>query len=239
MQTPDEVDLIDFDSPPRASTKTTPLPKQKQNATAWETCLAESKDTTRYPLVPVIDGPFQGFDDMLYAKADGNYNVGTYFLSYPFTQDTSHTLPFLLPLITVFSLPLTFTPPHIHSPSHSLPLTFTSPHIHSPSHSLPLTFTPSHIHSLSHSLPFTFTPPHIHSLSHSLPLTFTPPHIHSPTNSPSPQSKPLPPPHRPNPRTHHPPPKPPLAGQTHRRNRRLPRRHIPASHGRMERWNGV
>lgn len=77
MQGPDETDLIDFDSPFPASTKNPPMPKQKQNATAWETCLAESKDTTRYPRVPVIDGPFQSFEEMLDAKEYGNYNVGT------------------------------------------------------------------------------------------------------------------------------------------------------------------
>ena len=89
MQTPDEVDLIDFDSPPRPSTKNTPMPKQKQDITAWETCLAESKDKTRYPRVLVIDGPFQGFDDMLYAKENGSHNVGTYFLSSPSIEDSS------------------------------------------------------------------------------------------------------------------------------------------------------
>ncbi|KAG7005940.1 hypothetical protein G7Y79_00017g043220 [Physcia stellaris] len=75
MQRPDATEPIDINSPLPASTNNAPMPKQKQDATAWETCLAESKDTTRYPRVPVIDGPFQGFEEMLDAKEHGNYNV--------------------------------------------------------------------------------------------------------------------------------------------------------------------
>lgn len=83
MQSPHETDLIDFDSPPTPSTQNTP--KAKQAATDWEACLAESKDTARYPRVRVIDGPFQGYDDMLYEKENGNYNIGMYLLSSPST----------------------------------------------------------------------------------------------------------------------------------------------------------
>ena len=165
MQRPDATDLVDINSPLHASTKNAPMPKQKQDATAWETCLAESKDTKRYPRVPVIDGPFQGFEEMLDAKEHGNYNIGMWILS-PETLFLSFFIISLHPLPT---------------PSQSPPLT---------------------------------TPP-------------------------SQNSKPLPPPHRPNPRTHHAATEPPRKGQTHRRHRRLPRRHVPASHEGVEGWDGV
>ena len=77
MQRPDATDLVNINSPLPPSSNNAPMPKQKQDATAWETCLAESKDTKRYPRVPVIDGPFQGFEEMLNAKASGDYDVGT------------------------------------------------------------------------------------------------------------------------------------------------------------------
>ena len=90
MQRPDATGPIDFTSPLPASTNNPSMQKQKQDATAWETCLAESKDTTRYPRVPVIDGPFQGFEEMLDAKEHGNYNVGTWILSCLCTKGTTH-----------------------------------------------------------------------------------------------------------------------------------------------------
>ena len=80
MQRPDAPKLVDINSPLPTNTNNPSMQKQKQEATAWETCLAESKDTKRYPRVPVIDGPFQGFEEMLNAKEHGEYNVGTWIL---------------------------------------------------------------------------------------------------------------------------------------------------------------
>ena len=94
-------------------------------------------------------------------------------------EDSTSTLTFI---------PLTFIPPHLHSPSPSFPLTFIPPHLHPPSPSFPLTFIPPHLHSPSTSfpltfIPLTFIPPHIHFPSPSFPLTFIPPHIHFPSPS--------------------------------------------------------
>ena len=60
----------------------------KDAAHAWKTCLKESHDMNKYPVVPIVEGPFKkhGFDEfeeMWKAKQNGNHNISMYFLFIP------------------------------------------------------------------------------------------------------------------------------------------------------------
>ena len=82
----------------------------KDAASAWEACLAASQDETKYPLVPVIEGPFSKgpsdeFEEMLKAKKKGNHNFGTHssFYSFPFPPISTYSIsPFFTTKILVF-----------------------------------------------------------------------------------------------------------------------------------------
>ena len=78
----------------------------KEAAHAWKTCLAESHDMNKYPIVPVVDGPFKKdgldeFEEMWKAKENGNHNISMYFLFILF--------PFpLIPINAIFNFSLPF-----------------------------------------------------------------------------------------------------------------------------------
>lgn len=88
MQRPEDTDLlidIDLPSAPLAQNSFT---DKSTAAQGWEACLEDAKDMTRYPRIPVIEGPFANDEEMLAAKAKGNYNIGKH-LSPTFPIDLS------------------------------------------------------------------------------------------------------------------------------------------------------
>ena len=82
--------LLDFDmdtlySPtPVRTTVPTPIVDAKEAAKAWRACLMASIDETKFPVVPVVDGPFaegvyDEFEEMLKAKQDGKHDISKHF----------------------------------------------------------------------------------------------------------------------------------------------------------------
>ena len=77
----------------------------KDAASAWEACLAASRDKTKYPLVPVIEGPFSEgpldeFEEMMNEKKNGNHNFGMHLsplIPYPFFPFLPTQLSYFLP----------------------------------------------------------------------------------------------------------------------------------------------